>query len=220
VRDPGYPEALSALSDCLSRLVVRGAVGSTSARVAEACETALKAAALGSDNGSILASAPWTISMLGGLHLQGREFAERALRLHPNSADVRTASGWSFSFGGEPETALEQFEVARRLSPLDPRAFLTQTATASANFFLRRFEETVDWSTRVLQQKPTWVPALRYRAAALAHLGHTEDARADITQLLAHQPACTLGWVTVYKFRHPWMQALFSEGLRLAGLPE
>jgi hypothetical protein len=75
----------------------------------------------------------------------------------------------------------------------------------------------VDWSTRVLQQKPTWVPALRYRAAALAHLGHTEDARADITQLLAHQPACTLGWVTVYKFRHPWMQALFSEGLRLAG---
>jgi len=114
VRDPGYPEALSALSDCLSRLVVRGAVGSTSARVAEACETALKAAALGSDNGSILASAAWTISMLGGLHLQGREFAERALRLHPNSADVRTASGWSFSFGGEPETALEHFEVARR----------------------------------------------------------------------------------------------------------
>jgi len=166
------------------------------------------------------ASAAWTISMLGGLHLQGREFAERALRLHPNSADVRTACGWSFSFGGEPETALEHFEVARRLSPLDPRAFLTQTATASANFFLRRFEETVDWSTRVLQQKPTWVPALRYRAAALAHLGHTEDARADITQLLAHQPACTLGWLTVYKFRHPWMQALFSEGLRLAGLPE
>jgi len=219
-RDPGYPEALSALSDCLGRLIVRASVESASARAAEACEIALKAAALGSDNGSILASAAWTVSMLGGLHRQGKEFAERALRLHPNSADVRTACGWSFIFEGEPERALEHFEVARRLSPLDPRAFITQTATASANFFLRRFEEAVDWSTRVLQQKPTWVAALRYRAAALAHLERIEDANADIKQLLGLQPNCTLRWLTVYKYRHPWMQELLSDGLRLAGLPE
>jgi adenylate cyclase len=140
--------------------------------------------------------------------------------LHPNSADVRTACGWSFIFEGEPERALEHFEVARRLSPLDPRAFITQTATASGNFFLRRFEEAVDWSTRVLQQKPTWVAALRYRAAALAHLERIEDADADIKQLLGLQPNCTLRWLTVYKYRHAWMQELLSDGLRLAGLPE
>src|SRR5215204_5415779 len=215
-RDPGYPEALSALSDCLGRLIVRASVESASARAAEACEIALKAAALGSDNGSILASAAWTVSMLGGLHRQGKEFAERALRLHPNSADVRTACGWSFIFEGEPERALEHFEVARRLSPLDPRAFITQTATASANFFLRRLEETVDWSTRVLQQKPTWVAALRYRAAALAHLERIEDANADIKQLLGLQPNCTLRWHTVFKFRHRWMSELLIEGLRRA----
>jgi adenylate cyclase len=158
--------------------------------------------------------------MLGGLHLQGREFAERALRLHPNSADVRTACGWSFIFNGEPELALEHFEVARRLSPLDPRAFLTHAATASASFFLKRFEETVDWSTRVLQQKPTWVPSLRYRAAALAHLGRIEEAKADVAESLGLQPAFNLRWLTVYRYRHPWMRELLIHGLRLGGVPE
>jgi adenylate cyclase len=158
--------------------------------------------------------------MLGGLHDQGKELADRALRLQPNSAVVRTGCGWSRIFGGEPERALEHFEVARRLSPLDPRAFMTQTAMASANFFQRRFEDTLECATHVLQQRLTWAPSLRYRAAALAHLGHLDEARADVAQLLIAQPSCNLHWLTVYRFRHRWMQELFSDGLRKAGLPE
>jgi adenylate cyclase len=218
-RDPDFPEALSALSDCLMHLVVRASVES-SPGTAEACEIALRAAALSSDNGAILATSAWTISMLGGLHDQGKEFAERALRLHPNSADVRTACGWSFLFGGEPEHAQEHFEVARRLNPVDPRTFFTQTAMASANFYQRRFDKTVEWSTRVLEQRPAWVPALRYRAAALTHLGRLDEARADLAKVLAAQPSCTLRWLTIYTFRHRWMQELFIDALRRAGLPE
>jgi len=37
----------------------------------------------------------------------------------------------SFLFGGEPENAQEHFEVARRVNPVDPRTFFTQTAMAS-----------------------------------------------------------------------------------------
>ena len=101
--------------------------------------------------------------MLSGRHDQGREFAERALRLQPNSADVRTACGWTFLFGGELELALDHFNASRRLNPIDPRVFFTQTAFASANFFQRKFDQSLEWSTRVLQQKPEWAPALRYR---------------------------------------------------------
>ena len=219
-RDANFPEALIALSDCLSRLVVRGSVESAPARVTEACELALRAVAVGFENGSILATAAWTLSMLGGFHDQGTELADRALRLQPNSAVVRTGCGWSLIFGGEPERAQEHFEVARRLSPLDPRAFMTQTAMASANFFQRRFGDTLECATRVLQQRLTWAPALRYRAAALAHLGRLDEASADVAQLLLAQPSCNLRWLTVYRFRHRWMQELFSGGLRKAGLPE
>ena len=218
-RDPDFPEALSALSDCLMHLVVRACLEAAPG-TAEACEIALRAAALGSDNGAILATSAWTISMLGALHDQGKEFAERALRLHPNSADVRTACGWSFLFGGEPEHAQEHFEVARRLNPADPRIFFTQTAMACANFYQRRFDKTVEWSTRVLEQRPAWVPALRYRSAALTHLGRLDEARADLAKVLATQPSCTLRWLTVYTFRHRWMQELFIDALRRAGLPE
>ena len=218
-KDPDFPEALSALSDCLLHLLVRGLLESGPGS-AECCEAALRAAALGSDNGSILATAAWALSMVGGLHDQGKEFAERALSLQPNSADVRTACGWSFLFGGEPERAQEHFEVARRLNPLDPRGFFTQTAMAAANFYQRRFDHTVNWATRVVQQKPAWVPALRYRAAALTYLGRLDEARADVARLLAAQPSCTVRWLTLYTFRHRWMEELFSDALRRAGLPE
>jgi adenylate cyclase len=218
-KDPDFPEALSALSDCLLHLLVRGLAESGPGSV-ECCEAALRAATLGSDNGSILATAAWALCMVGGLHDQGKEFAERALSLQPNSADVRTACGWSFLFCGEPERAQEHFEVARRLNPLDPRTFFTQTAMAAANFYQRRFDHTVDWATRVVQQKPAWVPALRYRAAALTHLGRLNEARADVARLLAAQPSCTVRWLTVYTFRHRWMEELFSDALRRAGLPE
>src|SRR5215208_6239473 len=218
-KDPDFPEALSALSDCLLHLLVRGLAESGPGSV-ECCEAALRAAALGSDNGSILATAAWALCMVGGLHDQGKEFAERALSLQPNSADVRTACGRSFLFGGEPERAQEHFEVAHRLNPLDPRGFFTQTAMAAANFYQRRFVHSVNWATRVVQQKPAWVPALRYRAAALTHLGRLNEARADVARLLAAQPSCTVRWLTVYTFRHRWMEELFSDALRRAGLPE
>jgi adenylate cyclase len=91
---------------------------------------------------------------------------------------------------------------------------------ASVSFFDRRFEECVDWTSRVLEQQPTWVPALRYRAAALAHLGRMEEAKAVVERANHIQPSSTLTRMTLYKFRHPWMIELYMGGLRLAGLPE
>jgi adenylate cyclase len=217
-RDAEYGEAWGALADCLSRLVARGV--QRASLVEEACQAARTGVTLDPNNGTVLATAAWTLSMLAGEHQRATEYAERALTLHPNSAHVRAACGWSLIFAGEPAHARVHFEIARRLSPLDPREFLTLVAMASVSFFDRRFEECVDWTSRVLEQQPTWVPALRYRAAALAHLGRMEEAKAVVERANHIQPSSTLKRMTLYKFRHPWMTELYMGGLRLAGLPE
>jgi adenylate cyclase len=103
---------------------------------------------------------------------------------------------------------------------MDPREFLTLTAIASVHFFSKRFEETLEWTSRVLEQRPSWVAALRYRAAALAHLGRIDEAKEVIEKSKLVQPHGRIGRMSIYKFRHRWMHDLYLDGLRKAGLPE
>ena len=62
--------------------------------------------------------------------------------------------------------------------------------------------------------------ARRHVAAALAHLGRVEEARAEIAEVLKRQPDLSLARSRLSSFRHPWMYDLYLEGLRKAGLPE
>jgi adenylate cyclase len=168
-RDPTYGEAWGGLADCIGRLVVNGWTDFDEGAV-RARDAALRGVDADPENGAVLAAAGWALAIICGSLDQASELVARALRIHPNSAYVRTCCGWVFIYTGEEELALEQFEAARRMSPLDPRAYLTLTATGVAHFFDRRFEEAVRWTNRSLQQKTTHV-ALRYQAAALSHLG-------------------------------------------------
>ena len=56
----------------------------------------------------------------GGQHHQGLEFAERAIRLNPNSFFVHARCGMAFVYICEQERALASFDAALRLSPIDP----------------------------------------------------------------------------------------------------
>ena len=137
---------------------------------AQARDAALRGVGADPENGAVLAVAGWALAILCGSLGQASELSARALRFHPNSAYVRTCCGWVFIYTGEEELALEQFEAARRISPLDPRAYITLTATGVAHFFERQFEEALRWTDRSLEQKTTHV-ALRYQAAALSLFG-------------------------------------------------
>ena len=125
-----------------------------------------------------------------------------------------------FAYAGESDRAITQFEEARRLSPIDPRSYFPLLGMSVAHFFARRFEETVRLTGRILDDVPTHNIAYRYLAAALAHLGRLDEARAAAAQMLKGQPGWTLGTARSATFQHAWMLELYVEGLRMAGLPE
>ena len=100
-------------------------------------------------------------------------------------------------------------------------AFFYAANNALAHLAARRFEQAVEWADRALHDQPRLVSAMRLKVAALAHLGHLDAARAELSRVLAIDPKLTIAGFRQYAhFAAPELLELYVAGLRLAGLPE
>ena len=89
----------------------------------------------------------------------------------------------------QPEAAIEAIERARRLSPFDPLAFRYAVNIAVAHLAARRFEQAIEWADRALHDQPRTVLAMRVKIAANAHLGRLDEARIELSRMLAIDPS-------------------------------
>jgi adenylate cyclase len=217
--DPNSVDALAALAFVLGRLVLNG-WASQDAIKPEVLSLVRRAIHADPDHGAALATASWSYAAFDRQHEAALELAERALRVHPNSAFVRGQSGWVFLLSGEFDQAIANFQVGLRLNPLDPRARILLCGIGAAHFFARRFEEAVAWNRRSIVDTPTNTAGMRYLAASLAHTGQSEEAHRIVSDLLAVQPNSSLSRSRSSGFRYSWMMDLYIDGLRKAGLPE
>jgi tetratricopeptide (TPR) repeat protein len=92
------------------------------------------------------------------------------------------AAGWRFSdfvhvFLGQPELAIEPFERALRLSPLDPLIFIVQMGFIFAHFFAGHYEQALAHAKKALAQNPTYVTAIIMAAVSAALAGREDDAK-------------------------------------------
>ena len=146
------------------------------------------------------------------------EMADRAVALNPNSFNAWHARGWVYRIVGLPVEAVQSFERAVRISPVDPRLHLSFLGMASAYIELRRFDEAVVAGKKALRQNSSWVGTYRNLAAAFAHLGRDAEAREAAARLLELDPAFTISaWIARGGQTN---SKLLIEGLRKAGLPE
>ncbi len=146
------------------------------------------------------------------------EMAERAVALNPNSYFAWSGRGWVYRMAGLPEEAVQSFERAIRLSPLDPTLHRVLVGMGMAFIELRRFDEGITAGKKALRQNPSLSVAYHCLAAAFAHLGRDAEAQEAAARLLEVDPAFTISsWIA----RGGQSNAkLLTEGLRKAGLPE
>ena len=146
---------------------------------------------------------------------------DRALALNPNTALAWLARGSIHATRNQPEAAIDAIERARRLSPFDPYTHLYAFSIAIAHLAARRFEQAIEWASRTLHDQPRMASAMRVKVVALAHLGHLDEARAELSRALAIDPKLTIAGYRAYAhFLAPELLELHVTGLRLAGLPE
>ena len=189
---------------------------------AEGLRLAARAVELGKDDANVLWMGAYTFWQLGRDIPRARELAHRSLRLNSNSAIALTITAWIEMVAGNEGKAIELYHRADRLSPRDPRGWLTATGLGFAHFYEGHDDEARSWAEKALAQNPRSAAALRCLAVSAAMLGQREKAAVAVRDLLRIEPHFTL---SRYKADvrlladSPWGARLL-EGMRLAGFPE
>jgi TolB-like protein len=220
-RDPDYAAAYGMAAWCIFWRKLNGWITDRAREMEEGAQLARRAVELGKNDAIALTRGGHALGHFGG-ELNGCiALVDKALVLNPNLAAAWYLGAFQRVARGEPDVAIERFQHAMRLSPLDPEMVRMQAGMALAHMLAGRFDVALSWAEKALRELPGFALATAIIAASQALLGRMEAAQRAAGQL--HQvnpglrPSNLIDWIP---FRRPQDLELFAGGLRKAGLPE
>jgi len=128
-----------------------------------------------SDPDTLAAVAVISAFMVGDIE-SALEMADRAVALNPNSFGAWSARGWVCRAAGLPQEAVQSFERAIRMNPIDPLLHPSFVGMGIALIELRRFDEAIVAGKNAQRQKSSYGPVYGCLASAFAHLGRETEA--------------------------------------------
>ncbi len=154
-----------------------------------------------------------------------REFT-RAIELNPNLALAYEHRAFALHWRERPEEAIEECDMALRLSPRDPAKWQSWNLKAFACFQAGRYEETIQFGNQVLQYRPEHPAMCEVVVAAAAELGDADRLEAAKAELFRRFPDYSIRsrrehyrhWENMH-LPQRYIERIFA-GLRKAGLPE
>ncbi|MBR0697016.1 adenylate/guanylate cyclase domain-containing protein [Bradyrhizobium lablabi] len=220
--DPEFASAYGRAAFCYVIAKINGWISDPANAIAEVKRLTQRAVELGKDDAIALAAGGNALAFVVRDLGVGAGLVDRALALNSNLAEAWNFGGWVQIWLGEPETAIERFARALRLSPLDPWLMAMRAGTAYAHFFLDRYDEAASWAAMALQCSPDYQPGLRITAASNAMAGRPEQAHKAVARLRELNPTLCLSNFKemLGPYRRAEDVARYEEGLRQAGLPE
>ena len=219
--DPAFALAYAfAANNFVQRKAFGWMVDAASERV-EARQFAERATQLDKDDPLVLALSGQTYSYVLEEPENGAIFLARAVALDPNLAAARYWYGWTQIYLGNVADAIEHFTSAIRLSPLDPRLFLSQAGMSYGHFFAGRYEESLSWATSAIQRQPNFPGARRMAMASLAMAGRIGEARRACDAVLKAEPTLSISGIQdKTPFRRREDVEKLGQAYRVAGIPE
>ena len=217
--DPKYPLALSLAGWCHAQRSVYNWAEDIAASQVMARSLAERAAEMSGDD-------PIVLAVLGAVHTfvrnhgTARVLLERAVTLDPNAAWAWTRLGWLECYADQTKKAIEHFERALRLSPIDPMNFNNYVGMGSAHEVAQEYDKAAALYRRALQERPNARWIYRNLSSSLSGAGRHEEAREAYAELLRSYPD-----LTISKFRQamvfsPAVLDRMAENLRKLGLPD
>lgn len=224
--DPTSARAFASLSLCCWIFIAQGFGHRDHPRVADVAQLAQMALTLDARDSDVVAIAASSLGVPGGDMQTGTALVEQAIALNPNNAEAFRIGAVLHGFLGQVERAIDYHQRADRLNPLY-EGWNGNIGYLIAYFGVGAHREVLEWSARILRERPTSAPALRYRAASLALEGRIEEARQIVGRILDLTPNYTISEVRRHHefdmnspFKKPGVTEALYKGLRSAGLPE
>ena len=218
--DPSFAPAYAYRSYVHYRNVILGWTEDTQRDLEEGMTLAKKALAL-DDKDPVAYFAVGRIHMMQGQHDDSIASLETAIELNPSFAQAYHGLGMALTLAGRLDDAKEALIMSERLSPRDPINWASTAVHALACILSRDYEEAVHWARKTIQNPRStgyWPQAVL--AAALAHLGQMDEARAAVTEALEAKPDLSLTYLEkTLPTKEPDGLEPYLDGLRKAGLP-
>lgn len=222
--DPEYAAAYALAARCYQFQLMFGWRAPGDPEFQEGIRFAQIAATKGRNDPEALWMAGLALAHLSGEVEYAIALIDRSLALNRNSANAWIAGCLVHSYLGHTQAAIESFEQAQRLNPLDQSQHLHWNTVAWAYLGAGQYREAAEAADRTLLAQPDYLPGLRLAASTHALLGETEKSEAARRRLLEVQPSCNIGWMRAF-LELPLSQnrqALdrYLDGARRAGVPE
>lgn len=189
--------------------------------LARAFVSARKALAInGKDAEALLAHG--SAELISRNHTKAITLIRQAIAANPNNALCRQMLGVAFMWSGRQEEAIAALKLSLRLNPRDKVASVTVLTSLGFSCFLdERYEEALEWVAQACYTAPEYAIARRVYAACAAHLGHLDEARQSVEQLLVLEPTTTIE-SSMASLPMPDRSVLgpYMAALKAAGMPE
>jgi len=167
----------------------------------------------------------FAFSLLAYLHaMQGHYEAamdaiKRAIELNPYDMGARGVLGICHMVIGDHRRAVELFSAAVQRGNSDPR-YQWAALNAFSHYLLGQYDASLSWSREALYLNPNHLQGLAIRAAALAQLGRSSEAKEAAQALLGNYPKLTVErHLRNFHWKNPADIAHYREGLLKAGVP-
>lgn len=217
--DSEYPLALSLAGWCHAQRSVYNWADDIAKSQAMARSFAERAAEMSGDDPVILA-------VLGAVHTfvrnhgTARVLLERAVAIDPNAAWAWTRLGWLENYADQHQKAIENFERALRLSPIDPMNFNNYVGMGSAHEVAQEYDKAAAFYRRALEERPNASWIYRNLASSLSGAGRIEEAKQAFAEVMRSYPDLTVSKFKQAMVFSPAVLNRMAENLRKLGLPD
>ena len=216
--DPALSIARAYLATVLVQGVQFGWIKSTGELWSEAMNLAEESVRL-DPRSSFAFSIVAYVHAMEGNHDAAMNAARKAVELNPYDMGARGVLGICHLCIGEHRQAIELFSTAFQRGNSDPR-YQWPAVSAFSHYLLGQYDASLSWAREALYLNPNHLQVLAVRAAALAQLGRSEEAKQAAEVLLTSFPGLTVErHLRNFRWKTPADTAHYREGLLKAGVP-
>lgn len=213
-RDPHYGPALARAAICHERLRHDGWSADPEADQRQAVDLARRALQMSPDDPTVLGDAAFVLSFAEDEDITSvLAMADRALELNPGFARGWYISAIILGRAGYPDESLVRAERAMQLSPRERHGPYLIPA-GYAHLIKRDFAAAIPVLSSLVQSYPNFTESYRQLAAAYAHTGQLDRARATIDRLRTMTPALLPPHIAT--IRRAQDRELYLSGVRMA----